>query len=64
MGKTEEPKRMHLYCLSCKATYSIPLWAMNHMTYREYSYCNRCHIAKEGRPRRLFARLTTRKGRA
>lgn len=53
--------RMYLICLNCKKPYSIPLWAMNHMTYREYSYCNECYKQKEGKSRGLFARITTRR---
>lgn len=55
--------RFHLFCLKCHATYSIPEWAMKHMTYREYSYCDKCYIEKEGKPRSLFAKMFTKKGR-
>ena len=54
-------KYMPLYCLRCKTTYNIPMWAMKHMTYREYSYCNKCHKIKEGKPRRIFAKMFTYK---
>lgn len=54
--------KMYLYCLACGKKYSICLRAMRHMTYREYSYCDKCHIDKEGKPRRWWARLATRKG--
>lgn len=54
--------RMHLICLSCKKKYSIPFWAMRHMTYREYSYCDDCYKQKEGKLRSLFARIMTRRG--
>lgn len=53
--------KMPLICLNCKKRYDIPLWAMHHMTYREYSYCDECYKAKEGKPRGLFARITTRR---
>ncbi len=52
--------RMYLICLKCKKPYSIPYWAMNHMTYREYSYCDECYKQKTGKPRGLFARIMTR----
>lgn len=54
--------RMYLYCLNCKQRYNIPLWAMRHMTYREYSYCDDCYKQKEGKPRGLLARIVTRRG--
>ncbi len=52
---------MPLFCLKCHARYSIPLWAMRHMTYTEYSYCDRCYLEKMDRKRGRFARLMTRK---
>jgi hypothetical protein len=50
---------MHLYCLNCKKNYSIPYWVMRIITYREYSYCNKCYKAKEGKSKSLIGRLFT-----
>lgn len=55
--------RMYRVCLKCKKKYSIPLWAMRHMTYQEYSYCNECYKQEEGKSRGLFARIMTRRGK-
>ncbi len=54
-------KAMSLKCLKCGACYDIPIWAMRFMTYREYSYCNKCHIEKEGKSRSLFSKIVTRR---
>jgi RNA polymerase-binding transcription factor DksA len=54
---------MHLICLKCRVSYRIPLWAMKRMSYREYSYCDKCHKEIEGKPRRIFARIFTRRDR-
>jgi len=53
--------KMYLFCLKCKQRYVIPYWAMKRMTYREYSYCDKCYEEIEGNKRSLFARIFTRK---
>lgn len=53
--------RLHLFCLKCKKRYSIPMWAFNRMSYREYSYCDKCYYEIEEKKRSLFARIFTRK---
>lgn len=51
---------MYLYCLKCKKTYFIPHFIMKRISYREYSYCDKCYKEKEGKKRRLIARIFTR----
>jgi hypothetical protein len=54
---------MHLICLKCNKPHSIILWAMRRMTYKEYSYCAKCYKEKEGKGKRLFAKLFTKEKR-
>ena len=49
---------MHLYCLNCKTNYRIPHWVMRIITYREYSYCNKCYKEKQGNQKYNWAGFT------